>query len=74
MGIIKELYLYLNETQIDSSDYKEVNGKNPGGLGVWVFRDEENNETFEFSGTFKEAKEAAIGHLRKATKIKVVAD
>ena len=74
MELFKELHLYLNETQIDSSEYKEVNGKNPTGLGVWVFRDEENNESFEFRGTFKEAKEAAVGHLRKATKIKVVAD
>jgi hypothetical protein len=74
MELIKELYLSLQETQIDSSEYKKVNGQNPEGLGVWVFRDEENNETFEFRGNFKEAKEAAQGHLRKATKIKVVAD
>ena len=73
MELLKEL-LYLKETQIDSSDFREVNGKNPSGLGVWVFRDEENNETFEFSGTFKEAKEAAKASLRKATKIKVIPD
>lgn len=73
MELLKEL-LHLKETQIDSSDFREVNGKNPSGLGVWVFRDEENNETFEFSGTFKEAKEAAKASLRKATKIKVIPD
>ena len=74
MELLKELHLYLNEVQIDSSEYKETNGQSPGGLGVWLFRDEENNETFEFAGTFKEATEAAKANLRKASRIKVVPD
>ena len=45
---------------VDTSKYVWAHGKQPRGWGLWFFGDWNENWTFEFTGSYTEAKKAAL--------------
>ena len=44
--------------RVETSKYENSNGKAPKGFGAWWF--EANGQMFEFTGSYGEAKKAAV--------------
>lgn len=54
----------MNRATVDNSRHNRSHLQNPRGRGGWMFENEAGEHVFTFSGTFAEARRAALAWAR----------